>query len=804
MTSSFYNRALFATLAASVAMPAFANAALAADATTAGAATNDPGSSTVDAGGNAATGNLGDIVVTARKRKESVLDVPVAISALSKADLDKLNVKTIEDLVQDTPGVVINNATTGAARSDRSESAVIIRGMAPTVGNQTTSIFVNGVPVTSGAVTGIFDLQRSEVLEGPQSAYFGRETFAGAINLITAEPTDTWTGFGSATGASSNYYDINGAIGGPIVADLLSFRASARVYSRDGTWNNAAESGQTLGDQNTKSATLMLKFTPSSHLTIKLFGALANDRDGPGPTGVIEPDQSNCTLASGTKYFCGTLPGLEAGQPGEVTTVTSGVKALQTQYTSLLRKSEVENEFGLKREARSLSASIDYVTDSGISISSLTGFNQDHFNVLYDLNGRPSPYPAVNTGYPFLATTDWPLEIEHTQHDISTEVRIASKQNERFRWLAGASYLYQTFHERYGELYYFSGLDAGDSGIGTSKTVGGFFGLAFDLTHKLTINFDGRVQRDQLIARDGVSNALTYQKAYTNFMPRATLQYKPDHNTMVYFTYSKGVNPGLGRDPLLSVPEGPLRDQLRADGITDGVKPEKLDNFELGFKGKLFHDRLVIAGDVYWDIWKDKITEETIIIPVPGSTPDEVNVYTNLGQVTLKGIELSLDAAPFDHLTAHLGGALNDSHIDYGACAICLTQTGSANAAGHELGNISKYSALGWVEYAHPLGRTDFDWYFRPDFTYKSGMWDSDGDYAKTPHSLQVDFRAGIRSKQITVEAFVTNTFNNKGYTSILPDWQLDNPAETYGKYDTLFVGLPYLRTYGVKATFNF
>jgi iron complex outermembrane receptor protein len=797
MTSTFSNRILLAALATSSVLPLFSHVALAAAADAQSAPVSDGSTA------NEAPASLGDIVVTARKRKESVLNVPVAISALSKDEIEKLNIRTIEDVVQTTPGVVLNNATTGAARSDRSESAVIIRGMAPTVGNHTTSIFVNGVTVADGAVTGVFDLQRVEVLEGPQSAYFGRQTFAGAINLITVEPTDYWTGTFSGLAGSSKYYDVNGAIGGPIIKDLLSFRASGRYYTRNGSYENEAEPGQTLGDQSTKSGSLMLKFTPSANLTVKLFGVLANDDDGPGATGVIEPGQRNCTLTGGTQYFCGTLPGLESGQPSARTTITPGLKDLLTNYRSLLPTDENAEGFGLKRRTRSYSASIDLVTANGATISSLTGYNRNDWSTLYALNGRASPYPAVNTGYPYLDTTDWPIFIDHKQRDFSQEIRMASKQDQRFRWLVGFSYLYQMTHERYGELYYFSGNSAGDSGIAASKTMGAFAGLAYDITHKLTLNLDGRFQSDQLIARDGLTGATSYQKTYSSFMPRASIQYKPNSDTMLYATYSKGVNPGLGRDPLLSVAED-QRDALRAQGITDGVKPEKLDNYEIGFKGKLFDGKLVISGDIYYDIWKDKITEETLILPQPVGIPIEVNVYGNLGKVTLKGIELALDAQPVDHVLLHLAGAVNDSKINYGACSVCETQTGSPNADGNELGNISKYSAQGWIEFSHDLGWHDFEAYFRPDANYKSGMYESDGDYAKTQAAIQVDFRAGIRSKRMTIEGFVTNAFNNKAYTSVLPDWELDNPAVDFGKFTTLYVGLPYLRTYGIKATYSF
>ncbi|MEE4454187.1 TonB-dependent receptor [Novosphingobium resinovorum] len=752
---------------------------------------------------NASAGTpLGDIVVTARKRKENLLDVPVAISAMGADKLDALNVKTMEQIVAVTPGMSLNNATSGAARSDRSKTAIIIRGMSPSVGNQTSSTFVNGVPISDGIVTSIFDYDHVEVLKGPQSAYFGRQTFGGAVNLVTKEPTDTFTGDLSALAATGNHFDFNGAIGGPLIPGILSFRVGARYFESDGTWKNNAEPGHTLGDQSTRSGTLSIKFTPSPDLTVKLFGAIGKDDDGAGATGVLDASQSNCEIG-GNPYFCGTLPALAAGQPSARTEVTPGVAALLKDYSPLFSSNDNIDHFGMLRHTTNLSASVEY--DLGFAtINSLTGYNKDDWTVLYQLNGRASPYEAPITGFPYQDYTDWPLGIQHKQRDFSQEFRLTSKQDQPLRWMIGGSYLWQRGDERFMQLYYFSGLSMDNSATNESKTWGGFFSLAYDITDKLTINAEGRYQSDKLISRDGGTYEIGYQKTYKNFMPRVSLEYHPSTDTMLYATYSKGVNPGLGKDPLLSVPSDYV-DDLLAMGVSHGVKPETLDNYEVGFKGKLFDGRLVFQGDVYYDIWKNKITESTVLIPRENSTPVFVSVFTNLGKVILKGIELQATAEPVDGLIVDLAGAIADSNIRSGDCSFCTTMTGDGDAKGNQLPNSSKYTAQGSVEYSAgfvPL--PDFKWYGRAEFNYKSGMYESEGNYVKTQASKVFNFRAGLRSDRMSIEAFVTNAFNNKAYTSLLPDWELDNPSQTFAVYDTMYVGLPELRRVGVKIGYHF
>jgi len=146
-----------------------------------------------DAAAQPASGGLTDIVVTARKSKESILKSPVSVSALTSKDLEDRGIVSMSDISEFTPSMKVGNI--GAGRNDRSFQQIVIRGFTPpTVVAQTTSIFVDGVPVSSAtALNNVTDPERVEILKGPQSAYFGRQTFAGAVNIVTKAPTQTLT-----------------------------------------------------------------------------------------------------------------------------------------------------------------------------------------------------------------------------------------------------------------------------------------------------------------------------------------------------------------------------------------------------------------------------------------------------------------------------------------------------------------------------------------------------------------------------------------------------------------------------------
>ncbi len=144
-----------------------------------------------------ATGGLEEIVVTARKREENVMKTPVSVAALSSEDIAVRGITSFNDLANATPGLNINNANSG--RNDRSFQQISLRGFTPATTTSTlTASFIDGVPVASAtALSAVSDPERVEVLKGPQAAYFGRDTFAGAVNVVTRKPSATLGGTAS-------------------------------------------------------------------------------------------------------------------------------------------------------------------------------------------------------------------------------------------------------------------------------------------------------------------------------------------------------------------------------------------------------------------------------------------------------------------------------------------------------------------------------------------------------------------------------------------------------------------------------
>ena len=181
-----------------------------------------------------AAATVEQVIVTARKQQEALIDVPVTVSALSAARLDAIGVVDFKGLSNYIPNIDINSTF---SFNGRANELIIIRGMTPSIGAN-ASVFLDGAPLTSGYYEGIDDVARVEVLKGPQTAYFGRSTFAGAINIITKAPSDDFRMRVDVTAGSDHLFDGRFTVEGPIVKDKLDVRVDFRDFSQNGTYKN--------------------------------------------------------------------------------------------------------------------------------------------------------------------------------------------------------------------------------------------------------------------------------------------------------------------------------------------------------------------------------------------------------------------------------------------------------------------------------------------------------------------------------------------------------------------------------------
>ncbi|MEM9266043.1 MAG: TonB-dependent receptor [Cyanobacteria bacterium P01_F01_bin.13] len=228
------------------------------------------------------------IIVTAERTPEDVQNVPISITAITEQEIEDADITSLEDIARNTPNFSFFSS------GDRSFSLFSIRGLsnASVIPNRDpVDFYVDGIPYNFPAFVNIDlpDLERVEVLRGPQSVLYGRNALAGAVNLITRKPTDSFEVNGAASYGSYNDLDLRASVSGPIIEDELFFRLAGNYGSRDGyVRNTLLDDG--VNEQSGGSGRGKLLWTPSDNLEVALNASFDDHRDGAGAYVILDSD----------------------------------------------------------------------------------------------------------------------------------------------------------------------------------------------------------------------------------------------------------------------------------------------------------------------------------------------------------------------------------------------------------------------------------------------------------------------------------------------------------------------------------
>ena len=771
---------------------------------------------------------LEEITVTARKRSEALLQVPVAVSAFDSQKIQEEGIVSLSDIAALTPGFSIDAQGGMTSNSSRSTQTLIIRGMTPGQA-PTVSVFIDGAPVTSGFVDGVDALDRVEILKGPQSAYFGRETFAGAVNLVTKKPSDDLKLSLDGLYGSNDWHDVRITAEGAIVPGILSVRASVRDYAQTGQYKNYGNAGGTLGDQSTRSANLAVYATPTDQLTIKAFGDVWHDQDGPSATGLLQSNQYNCSTPTGhgtPNYFCGQLPQVSLSSLASDTSLDQiqrdalsfgktpdGKDLLDSNtgqpYRGVFGPDQTYGRGGLSRTAYHVHGEIDYeLPDSGITLTSLTAANMDHYNLIFDLDNTASSHLA-NPYYGFIPYNEpyqnWLYSNSTIQDDVSQEFRAASDQTNRFRWTFGLDYAHSLFNYSQTDNNPFGSGSLNSAAPLYTDTYSTFGSLAFDVLDNLTVSFDARYQLDhQITFNSHISGPDTFVASgnFRSFLPRVIVQYKVDPDVMVYASWAQGASVGLLNTELTSLP-GPVLQRIESTyGVSEQVAPEQTQQYELGVKGRFWDGRINISTDVYGGTWTNQIVNLPILYQLSATQSTELNAYTNVGKTDLFGWEFDGAVKPIDHLVINGSAGFAQTIIQTFTCAVCLTVTGTTNVKGNQLPDYPAWQANVGAEWSDELPMIEgLNYYLRGEVTYHSLTWADFGNTSYIPSSTKFNFRLGLKGENYSTEFFVLNAFDDKAYTNANQNVNLLSPNFT-GL--AIPVGMPLLRQFGVRVKYAF
>lgn len=854
----------------------------------------------------ASAGGLEEIVVTARKREETLLETPIAITAMTGEDLAEKGITSFNQLAESTPSINIANISAG--RSDRSFQQVTLRGFVPSSTLSTlTATFIDGAPVASAtALMSVFDPARVEILKGPQAAYFGRNTFAGAINVVNKQPGEEFGGAVSLMGGQRSNLDVTAAIDGPLLGDRLGFRLAGRMFKKDGSYENGAVPGETLGDQETRTFSMLLTAKPVENLSIKLFTMYSEDDDGPSTQGqlsaweirsnngavnvprlsgssagtVIVPNSSNCTLVgwargtangvdvfgapgfTGTRpWICGAAPSLPIGfSPVQNTTETTLLAAsLADPRQRIVSPSDGVKGYGLVREYWHGHLNIDWeFGDSGFTLSALTGINEEYYSEVQDLdnyNTLSLTNPANPTGTLTTRRNFWDFlfGVERDNKDFSQELRLAYDNDGPFTGLIGVNYLDTLV---WSDLISITAEIVGgsDRNLNTGSNAGKnlvetrsvFFGGTYQFTEAFKFSLEGRYQQDHVfgfapISRGvgisvGTSAAAAFgvaagvypalspliDRKYKNFVPRAIAQWDFAPDMMAYLSYSKGINIGTNTFNTAFLGGSSLGiATAQSLGISVVQQPEKLTNYEVGYKASLLDGRLSLQSAAYYGKWTDQLNNrgaffQDLPIAQGGTgTIAQVSGFVNSGVAKIKGLELELAARPTQNLDLNFAAAMNDTEIE-SYVAPTVTQLSGVSGdgfRGRQLPASSKYSMNLGIKYGTPISAwEDGKWFVRGDMSWKDKLYLDASNITWIKARTVVNLRAGVSKGPLSFEAFALNALNDKNYVAIsnnailTPGTNATNSVgvATNNAFGYLNVGLPELRMVGARIAYEF
>jgi iron complex outermembrane receptor protein len=716
---------------------------------------------------------LEEVIVTATRSDQALSRVPVSVAAFTQEALDNRGIRRIDDVTRITPGVNFNRSTFGL------QANISIRGISSTAGTSTTGLYIDDTPIqvrtlgnsSGNAFPAVFDLERIEVLRGPQGTLFGAGSQGGTVRFISPEPSLTdYSVYSRAelafTRNGDPSYEFGAAVGGPIVADKLGFRASA-YYRRDGgfvdrisyptNYNNCDNCNWI----DTRVMRLALAYAPQENLKIT-------------PSVYYQDLYSNNSPVYWQRVANTVLSDPKNGK------YVSGARNNSTNKDWFVLPA-LDVDWGLGPVTLESDTSYFYREEHGVY--DYTAFYPNTFG------GTRNPTPILATpGYFDLGN------LGNKQNIWAQEFRVASADPDaRLTWQAGAFYsvgiqtAYQVLQSPFINLVlpvpieqFFGGpaLPGGIiyvDGFRTKDTQMAVFGEAnFMVTEQLKLTAGLRYADNELryfTYRDGPAQGGRGSDQGTQsakpLTPRFIVSYQIDPDNMVYASAAKGFRLG-GVNRGVPVTTAGCRAGLQSLGYEAApstFNSDSLWSYEIGAKNRLANGRVRLAASAYHIDWKNII--RTVNVQGCGFA-----FFANLGKAESRGFDLQADFAPVDGLTLTALVGYNDA--EYTETIRAANATSDVVTSGHTLGGNPWSLALSaQYEFEGPMGldsyaRADFDYRSRndgltPQFDPRNTSYDA--LLNPDPATYSVRLRAGVKYGGADLSAFVNNATN---YTPVV------------------------------------
>ena len=703
-----------------------------------------------------------EIIVTARKREESLQDIPLAVTAFSAADIYAAGMHDIQDVAALTPGFNVAPLFAGDAATP------VIRGLSTTIGEPNVGFFVDGVYVgarqTMSNLLGNF-IERIEVAKGPQSALYGRNTFGGAVNYVTRKPSGVFEGEAEAIVGNEGKLSLRATLGGPIGDGRFSYRLAAMSDEFDGFYKNELTGGK-LDDRDTKGALAALYWSGENvDIDFNLVYSEVDDGDSP-----LRFEENNDFFAS----FAGRFPPDFQMFSGEVPAHKDGFA-----YTP----------GGVEREQLYSSLKIEW--DFGPAyLTSITGYNDFSHDRSTDSDYSANDY-HYSTSYTDVT-------------EISQEFRFTSNGDGNLRWMAGV-YAYSLDDDQNNTAAYqgfLFGIFGGAHGLldqGTD-TLAVFGSLDWDINDSMTLSFSARYSNEEksVVAIDtdlltGDVGIYDNTEDWNSFLPRISYDWRFSEEHMVYASWAYAEK--AGGFNVVTLSGGVLPDERT-------YEPESSNNYEVGLKSTWADGRVMTTFAAYYIRWEDQIVRAI------GQAGALLNA--NAGQTTSKGLEFELMAQLSENWDLRAGLSYNDSAYDDYDLLILGAIGQDPDLSGVELQYAPDWTGNVTLGYTRPMD-SGWEWFNRLDASYIDKQTIVQTGDPWVGSASRVNFRTGFGNDNWTVTLWVRNIFEpNTAATgvfipnpAILPDLFVFGTRAGFALFSPL-VTSPDYRTYGVTVRYRF
>ncbi len=746
----------------------------------------------------------GEVLVTAQRRVESVQDVPISVSVFTGADLEKSNINEAKSYLQFAPNV---SFTEDGEVGNRGIS-ISIRGVSDvSLGEVVTANSIgfyldefNVGTVANGVINPqLRDVERIEVLRGPQGTYFGRNALAGALNITTRKPEQVFSAEGTVRASRFNTWGVGGVLNVPL-SDNVAARLVADYDESDGLIKNVNPSGTPNSGFESKYARLGVRATPNDALTIDLSLIYNDEDDGfdaDVPSGVLDLDTQSIFGSSFRPLddYLGVYP-----------ENSRRVNHDTPEYN--------RNGYNL--------ANLRIAYDLGsVELRSITGYIDSDNDRFFDQDNI-----SVNA-------------IERENHykgeSFSQELRLQSTGEHRADWTVGALYARDDIDQ-------FNSVRAGSQGSYTDPVTGEVIGLlppipagfrinenraafrttsyalfgdiSWNLSEMWTLKTGARYTRDKVARR--IFDVVNFEAPplsgggsdeFTDFAPRVVLQYEPTADATWYLTASKGYKAG-GVDTFFVPDVNNPGTQVAENRSFD---PEEMYNYELGFKGRFAGGRGRFSAAAFYLDWKD-MQVQTNFLRDPNDISSSVQATLNASGATTKGFEFEVSGQVTDGLHVGAAGGYLDGKFDDFPDAV-LAGANRLDMSDARLPKTPKWTGSAFAEYGFHVGE-NLNPFVRGEVVYRAkSAGDLEGAAALSrrvilsggnagqvlpeypyvlPSYTVVNLRAGLGGEKLDFQAYVENVFDEEYY---------NGTGDNFG-----LAGIrlrPHPRIWGVQAVYR-